>query len=52
MAQNNTEQDKPFCIFCIGELGKMFCDTFADKLSGQSVLSVGRVRFRILNCYK
>ena len=35
MAQNNTEQEKPFCIFGIGELGKMFCDTFADKLRGQ-----------------
>lgn len=35
MARDNTEQEKPFCIFCIGELGKMFCDNFENKLRGQ-----------------
>jgi hypothetical protein len=35
MIQNNIEQEKPWCIFGIGELGKMFCNNFEDKLRGQ-----------------
>ena len=40
MARDNTEQEKPFCIFCIGELGKMFCDNFENKLRGQCTCCV------------
>ncbi|GEM_PF-4106868 len=40
MARDNTEQEKPFCIFCIGELGKMFCDNFENRLRGQCTCCV------------